>query len=87
VFHPSSRVAGPRKSTVSHTRFLAPAVLLGALAAAPLPAADPPRRDEGKLKVGDAAPDFTVKDVEGKETTKLAELKGKPVVLIFGSCT
>jgi cytochrome oxidase Cu insertion factor (SCO1/SenC/PrrC family) len=42
---------------------------------------------QGKLKVGDDAPDFAVKDVEGKETTKLSDLKGKPVVLIFGSCT
>jgi len=49
--------------------------------------ADPPTRREGTLKVGDSAPVFTVKDVEGKETTKLADLKGKPVVLIFGSCT
>jgi len=42
---------------------------------------------QGKLKVNDPAPEFTVKDVEDKETTKLADLKGKPVVLIFGSCT
>lgn len=46
-----------------------------------------PRPREGDLKVGAAAPDFTVKDVEGKKTVKLSELKGKPVVLIFGSCT
>ena len=45
------------------------------------------RPRQGTLKVNDAAPDFTVKDVEGKETTRLAELRGKPVVLIFGSCT
>ena len=42
---------------------------------------------QGKLKVGDDAPDFAIKDVEGKETTKLSDLKGKPVVLVFGSCT
>jgi cytochrome oxidase Cu insertion factor (SCO1/SenC/PrrC family) len=41
----------------------------------------------GELRVGDAAPDFTVKDVEGKESVKLSNLKGKPVVLLFGSCT
>jgi len=46
-----------------------------------------PQRREGALKVGDVAPDFSIKDVEGKSTTKLSELKGKPVVLIFGSCT
>jgi cytochrome oxidase Cu insertion factor (SCO1/SenC/PrrC family) len=45
------------------------------------------QRREGNLKVGDAATDFTIKDVEGKKTVKLSELKGKPVVLIFGSCT
>jgi cytochrome oxidase Cu insertion factor (SCO1/SenC/PrrC family) len=45
------------------------------------------RRREGDLKVGDLAPDFTVQDLEGKRTVKLSELKGKPVTLIFGSCT
>jgi cytochrome oxidase Cu insertion factor (SCO1/SenC/PrrC family) len=45
------------------------------------------RRREVDLKEGSVAPDFTVKDVDGKKTVKLAELKGKPVVLIFGSCT
>jgi cytochrome oxidase Cu insertion factor (SCO1/SenC/PrrC family) len=49
--------------------------------------ADPPRPRQGNLQVGDAAPDFTVLDVEGKKTVKLSALKGKPVVLIFGSCT
>jgi cytochrome oxidase Cu insertion factor (SCO1/SenC/PrrC family) len=42
---------------------------------------------QGDLKVGDTAPDFTIKDLEGKVTTTLSKLKGKPVVLIFGSCT
>ncbi len=41
----------------------------------------------GNLKVGMTAPDFTVKDVDGKNSVKLSELRGKPVVLIFGSCT
>jgi cytochrome oxidase Cu insertion factor (SCO1/SenC/PrrC family) len=41
----------------------------------------------GDLKVGDAAPDFTIKDIDGKELTTLSKLQGKPVVLIFGSCT
>jgi cytochrome oxidase Cu insertion factor (SCO1/SenC/PrrC family) len=45
------------------------------------------QRREGALKVGDAATDFTVKDMEGKKSVKLSDLKGKPVVLIFGSCT
>jgi cytochrome oxidase Cu insertion factor (SCO1/SenC/PrrC family) len=46
-----------------------------------------PQRREGELKVGDAAPDFTIKDVEGKKTVSLSDLKGKPLVLVFGSCT
>ena len=41
----------------------------------------------GTLKVGDAAPDFEIKDADGKKDIKLSALKGKPVVLIFGSCT
>ena len=41
----------------------------------------------GDLKVGDNAPEFTVKDVQGKNSVTLSELKGKPVVLLFGSCT
>jgi hypothetical protein len=49
--------------------------------------AEPPRPRQGSLKVGDAAPDFTVQDVDAKQTVKLSALKGKPVVLIFGSCT
>ena len=46
-----------------------------------------PQPRQGELKVGDAAPDFTVKDVHGKQAVKLSNLRGKPVVLIFGSCT
>ena len=42
---------------------------------------------QGDLKVGDAAPDFTVKGVQGKKAVTLSELRGKPVVLLFGSCT
>jgi hypothetical protein len=44
-------------------------------------------RREGDLKAGDRAPDFTVQDLHGKQSVKLSELRGKPVVLIFGSCT
>ncbi len=57
------------------------------LAATVVVAAQQPQRREGDLKEGAAAPDFTVKDVDGKKAVKLSELKGKPVVLIFGSCT
>ena len=61
------------------------AVLLAVLSAGP--AQERRRPLEGDLKVGDAAPPFTVKDMDGKKTVKLADLKGKPVVLVFGSCT
>src|SRR5947199_178019 len=67
------------------SRILAAGFLLGMLTTAF--AADPPRGQQGNLKVGDAAPAFTVKDVDGKVATTLSDLKGKPVVLIFGSCT
>jgi cytochrome oxidase Cu insertion factor (SCO1/SenC/PrrC family) len=61
------------------------ALLLSA-AAAQSPAQSPQRRD-GDLKLGDVAPDFTIQDVSGEKSVKLSELKDKPVVLLFGSCT
>lgn len=42
---------------------------------------------QGDLQDGDPAPAFTLTDATGKSTVKLADLKGKPVVLVFGSCT
>lgn len=45
------------------------------------------RPREGELKVGDAAPAFCLKQLGADKPVKLAELKGKPVVLVFGSCT
>lgn len=45
------------------------------------------RRRDVDLKEGSVAPDFTVQDVDAKKVVRLSELKGKPVVLIFGSCT
>jgi cytochrome oxidase Cu insertion factor (SCO1/SenC/PrrC family) len=57
------------------------AVLTGAAGA------QQPRPREADLKVGTAAPDFTIQDVEAKKTVKLSDLRGKPVVLVFGSCT
>ena len=39
-------------------------------------------------KVGEPAPDFELKTLDGKETIKLSQFKGsRPVVLIFGSYT
>ena len=62
------------------------ALTASALSATPL-AAQPPRPRQGDLQTGEVAPDFFVKDVQGKESVRLSDLKGKPVVLIFGSCT
>ena len=47
----------------------------------------PPHPREGNLRLGDVAPDFTVQDLAGQATVRLSELRGKPVALIFGSCT
>jgi thiol-disulfide isomerase/thioredoxin len=41
----------------------------------------------GTLVVGDPAPDFTLADPTGAGAMSLSALRGKPVVLIFGSCT
>jgi cytochrome oxidase Cu insertion factor (SCO1/SenC/PrrC family) len=57
------------------------------LAAAVGVAAQQPPRRAADLKQGDAAPDFTLKDADGRKAVKLSDLKGKPVVLLFGSCT
>jgi hypothetical protein len=40
------------------------------------------------VHVGDMAPDFKLKTLDGKRTVRLGQFKGKrPVVLIFGSYT
>lgn len=42
----------------------------------------------GRLKVGDAAPDFSLKTSDGSSSVRLSSFQGdKPVVLIFGSHT
>jgi cytochrome oxidase Cu insertion factor (SCO1/SenC/PrrC family) len=45
------------------------------------------QRRDGDLREGVKAPDFAIKDVDGKKEVKLSALQGKPTVLIFGSCT
>src|SRR5688500_8439361 len=45
-------------------------------------------RRPATLKVGDAAPDFTLADPTGQRKVKLSAAQGsRPVVLVFGSCT
>jgi hypothetical protein len=47
----------------------------------------PPQRGEGP-KVGEEAPDFTLKTLDGEGEVTLSSFRGKkPVVLIFGSYT
>ena len=38
-------------------------------------------------KVGELAPDFELRDSRGENPLRLSDLKGQPVVLIFGSFT
>ncbi len=51
----------------------------------------PPAMQElvpAKLKVGDAAPDFSLRTADGAQTISLSQFKSqKPVVLVFGSIT
>jgi peroxiredoxin len=44
---------------------------------------------EGNVpKVGEMAPDFTLRDVTGQESVTLSQFRGKkPVALVFGSFT
>lgn len=43
-------------------------------------------REEGRLKVGDLAPDFTLGTADGKSTVALSSFRAdRPVVLVFGS--
>jgi len=46
------------------------------------------QRDEGKLQVGDRAPDVQMLSLDGKTPVKLSSQIGdKPTVLVFGSFT
>lgn len=42
---------------------------------------------QGTLKAGDTAPDFTLTAPDGETKIALKTLRGKPTVLVFGSCT
>jgi cytochrome oxidase Cu insertion factor (SCO1/SenC/PrrC family) len=50
-------------------------------------AQEPKKPQPETLKVGGIAPAFELTDVDGKNPVALADLKGTPVVLVFGSCT
>lgn len=65
---------------------LALVVLLASTATAQQPK-QPLKPQPGTLKSGDVAPVFELADADGENKVKLADLKGKPVVLVFGSCT
>ena len=46
------------------------------------------QRQEGRLRVGDRAPDVTLYALDGKTPVRLSqELGGRPTVLVFGSFT
>lgn len=45
------------------------------------------RRERGHLRVGDTVPDLTLARYEGGEVSLASLWEGKPVLLVFGSCT
>ena len=50
--------------------------------------AAPPAERQGKLKPGDAAPDFNLSLMHSKQSVRLSSFRNKrPVALIFGSYT
>lgn len=68
------------------TRLLTVGLAAGLTTAAMLAA--PAGRHPERIRVGDLAPDFTLKSPAGDQTVRLSEFRGvKPVVLIFGSYT
>lgn len=46
------------------------------------------KRQEGKLKVGDRAPDVTLVGLDGQSNVRIADRIGqRPLILVFGSYT
>lgn len=46
------------------------------------------KRQEGKLRVGDRAPDVTLVGLDGQSNVRIADRIGaRPLVLVFGSYT
>ena len=64
---------------ITHTKRLVSVVLLAVLSIVAL--AQQPKVIKTHLKVGDAAPDFTLRATDGK-TYKLSEFKGKKNVVL-----
>lgn len=46
-----------------------------------------PARNQGVLRNGDDAPDFSLLTYDESQVITLSNLRGKPIVLVFGSCT
>lgn len=57
----------------------------GSKGAEPGPPAPPAR--EGRIIAGDPAPGFRLRENGSRKLTDLDSLRGKPVALVFGSCT
>jgi thiol-disulfide isomerase/thioredoxin len=76
-----------RFSTVLRVLAICSALVSTAEAQSPQRPSARPQIRQGNLKAGDAAADFTLADTAGKQSLKLSGLRGKPVVLVFGSCT
>ncbi len=66
-------------------RITAIAAVLGALAAAAAPTALPAGEPAAKFKVGDKAPDFTLREIGGQQVQLSIANKGKVVLLAFWS--
>jgi hypothetical protein len=80
-----SLFAAMKGSPVAFNRFMArmPMVLFPVLPFQPLWFS----ARAGVLQPGDVAPDFSLQGFDGAARAALAEFRGKPVVLVFGSYT
>lgn len=72
---------------MSLLRYLVAALVICAATAPTNAQSKKDKRRDGDVKEGDSSADFTLKDTAGRNPVTLSKLQGKPVVLIFGSCT
>ena len=77
--HTSTMSDGEESQMIMYTRFLLSLVLLAVLSVVAL--AQQPAPPKTHLKVGDAAPDFSLRATDGK-TYKLSDFKGKKNVVL-----